>query len=205
MGNDGTYEDGKQAQLFFVYSIVPHRIVMAVPTRRNGEQQGMTVSLTQVSEYNWGYGELRGGSPAQLVGNKYLAFFHSSGRFQSKYIISYYMGAYLFEARPPFRITHISYEPIVAKTFINESLGGWASRWRDYVIFPMGFVFNDAHIWVSYGRNDREGWIVKLNRTGLIASLQPVNSIVLGQSEWEDESSRGSEAGQLVPHSFKYE
>lgn len=37
------------------------------------------------------------GSPALLVGDSYLAFFHSSGRITHKSVITYVMGAYLFQ------------------------------------------------------------------------------------------------------------
>jgi hypothetical protein len=49
----------------------------------------------------------------------------------------------------------------------------------------MGFVFDDDFIHVSYGKNDKEGWILKLNRTGFFESLRPVRSKVLGHSEWD--------------------
>jgi hypothetical protein len=37
------------------------------------------------------------GTPALLVGDSYLAFFHSSGRITHKSVITYVMGAYLFQ------------------------------------------------------------------------------------------------------------
>ena len=37
------------------------------------------------------------GSPALLVGDSYLAFFHSSGRITHWDVITYVMGAYMFQ------------------------------------------------------------------------------------------------------------
>jgi hypothetical protein len=41
--------------------------------------------------------DLCSGTPALLVGDSYLAFFHSSGRITHKSVITYVMGAYLFQ------------------------------------------------------------------------------------------------------------
>jgi len=86
------------ANLLFVYSIQPHRIVETYPTDVIGEMDASTVFLTEMlPKYNWNWGEMRGGSPALLIGDHYLSFFHSSGRLTHKKIITYVMGAYLFD------------------------------------------------------------------------------------------------------------
>lgn len=98
--------------------------------------------------------------------------------------------------QPPFAITHMSAEPIVSHSFINESFG-WAYKSVDYIVFPMGFLFDDNCIYVSYGKNDRDGWILKLNRSEFVRSLKPVKSKVLGMSDWDKES------GTIIRNSFK--
>lgn len=70
------------------------------------------------------------------------------------------------------------------QSFINESLG-WAYKVIDYIVFPMGFVLDEQFIHLSYGKNDRDGWILKLNRSAFLASLRPVQSKVIGESEWD--------------------
>lgn len=132
-----------------------------------------------------------------ILVDEYMVFFHSSGSFNGKGIISYFMGAYTFQREPPFAITKISPEPIVAKAFINESISGWAYRKTDYVIFAMGFIDDPANnsIFVSYGKNDRESWVLHLNRSSFLSSLKPVRSILFGDSQWEK--------GSPVPGSFK--
>jgi hypothetical protein len=68
------------------------------PTKKLGEMVAHTVFLTEVLEkYKWKWGEMRGGTPALLVGDKYLSFFHSSGRLWHRHVITYVMGAYLFD------------------------------------------------------------------------------------------------------------
>jgi predicted GH43/DUF377 family glycosyl hydrolase len=142
--------------------------------------------VTRLEKENfWPYGELRGGSPAQLVGEKYLAFFHSSAKHLTvKMVTSYFMGAYLFDPHPPFGITHISPEPIIHKSFIDQSQP-WAYKGVDFVVFPMSYIFNDTHILVSVGTNDRDGCILTLNRKEFLDSLQPVDSLLVGDSLWD--------------------
>lgn len=86
------------ATLLFVYSIQPHTIVQAYPTSMIGEFTAEVAFKTVTVDADfWQWGEMRGGTPALLVGDKYLAFFHSSGRLSHKHVITYVMGAYMFE------------------------------------------------------------------------------------------------------------
>ena len=211
------------ANLLFSYSLQPHRIVETYPSSQPGEMDASTVFLTEMlPEYVWNWGEMRGGSPSLMIGDSYLSFFHSSGRLTHKRIITYVMGAYMFDrspifasvtlvciiylfillfcffarSKPPFAITHISPEPIMHEVFINESYG-WAYRAVDYITFPMGFVIIEPFIYLSYGKNDRDGWILRLNKTGLIDSLKPVKTITLGVSDFDKDS------GKIVRGSYR--
>jgi predicted GH43/DUF377 family glycosyl hydrolase len=86
-------------------------------------------------------------------------------------MVHYFMGAYLFEDSPPFSIQKISPNPIVSKTFYN---GPAYQTWKPLrVVFPCGVIHNEKYIWVSYGRQDHEAWIVKLDKAGLYKSLVP--------------------------------
>ena len=89
------------------------------------------------------------------------------------------MGAYLYEVEPPFAITHISHEPIIPRIFYDEHTDGWSFRAIDYIVFPMNIVVDGDNLLVSVGRNDRSGWVVRLDIKGLVRSLLPVNSTVL--------------------------
>ena len=49
---------------------------------------------------------------------------------------------------------------------VNETLG-WSYRTLDYIIFPMSFFFKNDSIFLSYGKNDKSGWILELDRKGI--------------------------------------
>ena len=85
------------------------------------------------------------------------------------------MGAYTFTARPPFAITHISAHPIVAKTFYHVPE---YPTWKPLrVVFPMGCIADENYFWVTYGRQDFEIWVAKIDKKGLYASLHACQRI----------------------------
>ena len=91
---------------------------------------------------------------------------------QNKEVLHYLMGAYTFAAQPPFNITQISPEPIIGKKFYSGA--EYKPYWHPVrAIFPCGFVFDKQYIWVVYGRQDHEMWVVKLDKLKLYASLIP--------------------------------
>lgn len=94
--------------LLMVYSLNPHRIVQTYPCddclQRNGTSPvsdynaEVVFSSKLLPEYEWKWGEMRGGTPALKFGDKYLAFFHSSGKLSHPSVLTYVMGAYMFES-----------------------------------------------------------------------------------------------------------
>lgn len=161
-------------KLLLSYSINPHIVLQ--PTFKN--HQCDLIAKTQFSS-QWQWGELRGGTPAQLNGEEYLAFFHSykdMKTIQSKNakISHYFMGAYTFSGHPPFNITRISSRPIICDDFYEPP---YYKTWKPLrVVFPGGFLMDDNFIWIAYGRQDHEVWIAKLDKTQLLNSLVPVES-----------------------------
>jgi predicted GH43/DUF377 family glycosyl hydrolase len=142
-----------EGRLHFVYSIVPH-IVVSLSTDLK----------TPLNEYrsdtplNWPGGEvLRGGTPPIRVGENYLTFFHSHAAHRQRHR-RYAMGAYMFDAKPPFKITAIS--PVLLRaseqdvTLPNPSVPDW----DPITIFPVGCWQNhdggDAEFTVALGVND---------------------------------------------------
>lgn len=158
--------------MLLAYNISPHKIFFPLL----GEEK--CVLFAESSQFNlWNWGELRGGTTALLINdNHYLSFFHSSTSLatvqsKAKSMTHYFMGAYLFESKPPFTIKKISPDPIVCKDFYN---GEPHKTWKPLrVIFPCGFVFDKKYIWISYGRQDYEAWIVKIDKLELLKSLVP--------------------------------
>lgn len=165
-----------EGKLFLAYSLNPHRIFYPLL----GTGSCVTMAST-TSSVLWDFGELRGGTPALFDEERreYIAFFHSSKRMLSKQsegqkMIHYFMGAYTFSAKPPFAITYISPRPIVGKNFYN---GPAYNTWKPLrVVFPCGLIANERYLWVTYGRQDHELWIAKLDKKGLYKSLIPISS-----------------------------
>lgn len=165
-----------EGHLLLSYSLVPHRILRPLLNRSKKCEE----FAESVGAVRWNWGKLRGGTPAALEGNSYLAFFHSSKdlttvQSKGKHVNHYFMGAYTFASTPPFEITAVSPEPIVHKSFY---------AWPDYptwkpllVVYPGGYVSDEKFIWVAYGRQDHEIWIAKLDKKGLMKSLVPVSTI----------------------------
>lgn len=164
-----------EGKFLLAYSLSPHLIFE--PQYGTSSCKSIAASSSTLS---WQWGILRGGTPALLVDGEYLAFFHSCKAMttlQSKGVqmTHYFMGAYTFAANPPFAITRISPEPIIGKNFYN---GPAHNTWKPLrVVFPGGFVFDENYIWVAYGRQDHEIWIVKMDKMGLMNSLKSCQNV----------------------------
>ncbi len=161
-----------QKQLLLAYSINPHLIFQ--PNLQTGNCETVSKSQAKIS---WDWGTLRGGTPAILDNGEYLAFFHSSKDMKTvhsdgKKIQHYFMGAYTFSPAPPFALSKISPHPIVGDNFYH---GPAHQTWKPVrVVFPGGFLVDDQHVWVFYGRQDHEIWVTKLDKNKLYDSLIPV-------------------------------
>lgn len=160
--------------LLLAYSIVPHRIF-----RLLGNGASETCAST-VGLIDWKWGGLRGGTPAVLDDGQYLAFFHSSTLMATvhsngKKIQHYFMGAYTFSSEPPFAITKASPQPIIGNNFYSSPP---YKTWKPLrVVFPGGIIIDENFVWVVYGRQDFELWVMKLDKKSLLNSLMPVTTI----------------------------
>jgi len=164
--------------LLLAYSLSPHKIFRP---SLDGSEQCDLVANTYPSLV-WEWGELRGGTPAlKLNDNYYLGFFHSSillstvhSNFQP--VPHYFMGAYLFSSTPPFEIKYISPEPIIGKNFYHGL--EYEPYWHPVrVVFPCGLVIHDDELWITYGRQDHEIWIAKLDKKKVLSSLIHVSTL----------------------------
>jgi predicted GH43/DUF377 family glycosyl hydrolase len=162
-----------EGELLWAYSINPHRILRPIL----GTEMCASVCSSSIA-LSWDWGALRGGTQALRMGDEYLAFFHSSKNLPTlhsngKTMLHYFMGAYTFSAHPPFQITRISPEPIIGPEFYT---GPAYKTWKPLrVVFPCGFVVVGDALWISYGKQDHEVWVAKLDRTQLLNSLIPVS------------------------------
>lgn len=164
-----------QGDLLLAYTLSPH--VIFCP--RLGTNSCETFCRS-ASEVLWEWGEIRGGTPAEVVDEEYLAFFHSSIDVESvqslnKKMCHYFMGAYTFEKSPPFAIKRISSQPIIGKGFYGEPF--YKGYWKPVrVVFPCGYIHDEDYIWIAYGRHDHECWLVKLEKRKFFDSLVPVST-----------------------------
>ena len=160
--------------LLLVYSLSPHKVLYPLL----GLETCVTIGNTW-PELFWKWGELRGGTPAILVEGEYLSFFHSSldmisDHSQGESALHYFMGAYTFRNELPFAITGMSLEPIVAKGFYSGE--SYQPYWKPVqVVFPCGLIEEGPYLWVTYGRQDHEMWVAKIDKRGLLDSLWPVD------------------------------
>jgi predicted GH43/DUF377 family glycosyl hydrolase len=161
--NWAPFKDGEE--LLIGYSINPHKIL--TPDLETGECFSCYESSAAL---NWSWGELRGGTPPQLVDGEYLSFFHSglytgSAATWGWDLWHYFAGAYTFSAQPPYELTAISKEPIVGKGFYTFS------NREKRVIFPGSFVAAGSKIYMAYGKDDYEIWIATIDKEALKKSL----------------------------------
>jgi predicted GH43/DUF377 family glycosyl hydrolase len=160
-------------ELMLAYSLEPHKIFHYIPQSEKCE----TIALSS-KFIKWEYGELRGGTPAILDGENYLSFFHSSidmltAHSNNRKISHYFMGAYTFSATPPFELTSASKKPIIGKGFYKGEY--YKPYWKSVrCIFPCGLLIEEPYIYVSYGRQDHEIWIVKMDKQLLLDSLKGI-------------------------------
>lgn len=142
--------------LHVIYEDSPQRLVL----RLDGDQ---VVDGYESAAASWPWGTIRGGTPpVSIAGGQMLAIFHSSVPTEAPpHFVRYYGAAYTFEAKPPFAITAISHQPLMA----GSELDGhgpdprYAAGWKPFVVFPCGLVppmegSDDQSFLVSLGVND---------------------------------------------------
>jgi predicted GH43/DUF377 family glycosyl hydrolase len=166
--------------LYYIYSIsgvngipAPYSII-ATDWEETPVSIHHTLSVSQNIDRIWNkdfWGEIRGGSPARLVDDVYLTFFHSwkySPRSKSYY---YVMGAYTFQAQPPFKILAMTPKPIVFK----EMYSGKHKVKNVHTLYPAGFAIEKKDdktlLHVSCGENDLCVRIVSIDKDALLKSM----------------------------------
>ena len=149
-------------RIHVIYSDRP-RIVLEVD-----EETGECSEVMRTyPNWDWKHGLIRGGTPAYLVNGRFLTFFHSSFPAKIQKGRAYVMGAYTFDAEPPF----------TARTLTPTPLGELAYYTEDNdpkVIFPGGLVVQDQSILVAWGKADKEIYITTFDKRKLLSSLNEV-------------------------------
>lgn len=161
-------------KLLLSYSIIPHEVLL--PDMESGLCSPLVAAPFKNTGWKWGWGSVRGGTPALLFDGEYLAFFHSSivtdsSFSQGEAMHHYFMGAYTFSADPPFTVTKITERPLVAKLFYEPS------SYDKRVVFPGGFIERDDCFYLAYGKDDQEMWIATIDKKKLKQLLTPIESL----------------------------
>ena len=153
--------------LYFVHDNAPHVVYSANPhvvVRLNGRLEKEQEYVTNEFNPLWKFGEVRGGSNPILADGLYWTFFHSSLPWINKKR-RYYMGAYAFEAKAPFRIVRMTTMPILTGTNQEDWWPGLPA-----VVFPCGAFFDSAknQFVISYGINDVDCGYLRLPLSDLL-------------------------------------
>ncbi|MDP1608676.1 MAG: hypothetical protein Q8L98_05125 [Chlamydiales bacterium] len=176
--NWGSFEytpKDKEPELIFEYQISP-RTLFSLPDPTKNELKYLPLPReVAYCSFSWPnkWGQIRGGTPAQKIGDEYLAFFHSAFT-EKKGLVWYVMGAYTFKAEPPFTITRMSPYPILFRGIFDAPIANTAQNWKR-VIFPSGFVVEKQQdrelIHLACGENDCAVKIVTFDKKALLDSL----------------------------------
>lgn len=170
-----------QDSLHLVYQANPHIVCRFSPAGVFEQEFN-----TENPEIKWDYGTIRGGTPPVLTadGDEYLSFFHSSLPSETKHR-RYYMGAYTFESQPPFRITRMTVEPLLAGS--DQDI---CSDTKPLVVFPCGSRLKDGKWLVSLGVNDLASAWIEIPHGDLEPLLVPVGNLPVKKRFFFDSAGR---------------
>lgn len=168
----GTNTGMEKNWLWFFHDAVPHMIYKTQPHI----VAAFSPSFNPTARYetfsngiNWPWGEMRGGTPPVLIGDRYWTFFHSSTSWAETGSRRYHMGAYTFEAKPPFRKLSYSIRPI----FSGSQYDTWAHP-KPLVVFPLGSILKDGRWAVTMGVNDLNCAIAEIPHSELEKMMTPI-------------------------------
>jgi predicted GH43/DUF377 family glycosyl hydrolase len=159
-----------EGEIYMVYMTVPHRVV-----HMNKFIDLIKVYETPQRNPLWKAGAPRGGTPPVRVGDEYFSFFHSS----TAWICNkrrYHMGAYAFEAKPPFRMTKCTTLPLLSGSKDDPPFNGLVPPVPTIplCVFPGGAIYRDGKWIVVYGVNDfTSGWI-EIPHVDLLNLMRPI-------------------------------
>ncbi|HZN65372.1 MAG TPA: hypothetical protein VFB66_08720 [Tepidisphaeraceae bacterium] len=153
------YDDGDGMKC--LYRPSPHTLLDA-------SERNMRLVLERPGP-TWAFGEWRNSAGPVLRGDEWYVITHSyEGTFQQWSGRRYHVGAYTYDAKPPYRIKRFTPAPI-------SSAADLAGPFQDHprVLLPMGLVWADDRWIVSCGVNDAECRILHLDADQLERNLVP--------------------------------
>lgn len=147
-------------RLYVIYSDQP-RVILEIDLNTGCCQEVARTTLN----WDWNLGKIRGGTPAYLVNDAFLTFFHSSFPAKISKGRVYVMGAYTFDKDPPFSVRMMTPRPLGNLTDYTQ---GNSLK----VVFPGGMVVQDHLIHVAWGKSDKQIFITTFDRDKLLASME---------------------------------
>ena len=148
-------------RLYVIYSDQP-RVILEVDLNT-----GYCLEVARMNfDWNWNLGQIRGGTPAYLINDSLLTFFHSSFPAKTSKGRAYVMGAYTFDKDPPFFVHTMTSCPL-------GDLTDYTQENSPKVIFPGGMVVQDHFIHVAWGKADKRIFITTFDKEKLLASMRP--------------------------------
>lgn len=133
------------SEVLWAESLDPLVVVSVKEGDHNLWRKTEIVSTSKQHNHWSQWGSMRGGTPGKKISkSRYLFFFHSRKILPNNLRTTYFFGAFLCSAHPPFAMTHISRSPI----FLPELYDGpWdAIKFFDYALYPMSFFFSNSTI-----------------------------------------------------------
>lgn len=155
----------KDNKIFLSYNPMPHKVMHLKDPSKNDLIHLCFENNPCFSRFFWEYGTPRGGTPAILIDDMYLSFFHSCfGKREQKW---YVMGAYLYDSNEPYKVKKVSKHPII-----------FGMRKNIYCAFPSGISHKQKdgkdQIIVSYGENDQTTNILVIDKDTLFSNMKDV-------------------------------
>lgn len=155
-------------KMHFVYRFNPHMVVEWDHDKREISEI-YTSSHDELAPDIWRFGEIHGGTPAIYVKEHdcYISFFQSHIKMRP-FVLDwverkrrYYIGAYMFDKNPPFKIRATLQLPL--------SYDGLYDDDDDFprIIFPRGLVDKGDHFLISAGLDDYRSIILSVNKDEL--------------------------------------
>lgn len=154
-GGNGQHCYGNKRQeknwLWFIHDDSPHLIYNATPhdVCRFAWDFKSVMRYQTNPNIHWQWGQIRGGTPPVLHGDEYWTFYHSSVDWMQGGGRRYYVGAYAFDNKPPFKITRYTPQPL-----LHGSVHDVWAQGKPACLFPCGSILRHNEWLVSMGVND---------------------------------------------------
>lgn len=125
-------------------------------------------------KHEWKYGDIKGGTSPVRYGENFITFFHSTTqlRYNNRDSRQYFMGALIFEAKPPFKPISISKEPFICGELVDMNIPRLNNN--IFVVFPSGLIRKENSFSISFGYNDFQCRFVEVTDEMISQNMTPV-------------------------------